>query len=149
MNSSHGSHALASIDTFIAESAPKVARFLTLPLSAAHSVTCSSMTPEGHEHTHTHTHTHRVSSHPCIHAQDVCISDSRSSWPSCHECYSGTALASSLIRDPYFPMKRKDSLGLVVGRRSHLFMPSTSTLKRSPSNLISLDSLSGPYLVVR
>ena len=63
MNSSHGSHALASIDTFIAESAPKVARFLTLPLSAANSVTCSSMTPEGHEHTHTHTHTESAHTH--------------------------------------------------------------------------------------
>lgn len=37
----------------------------------------------------------------------MCISDSRSSWPSCHECYSDTALASSLTRDPLLPHEKK------------------------------------------
>ena len=76
MNSSHGSHALASIDAFVAESAPKVARFLTLPLSAAHSITCSSMTHEGHArtraHTHTHTHTHTESAHTHAYMPRMC-----------------------------------------------------------------------------
>ena len=42
--------------------------------------------------------------------------------------------------------RRMRSLGLVVGNRSHLLMSSISTLEMSLPDLISLDSLSEPYL---